>query len=206
MATYVTGRMVQDQSIDSNDLTQQAAIPPGAVMSFAMSAAPVGWLPCDGAAINRTTYSALFTVVRTIHGVGDGSNTFNVPDLRGEFIRGWDNGRAVDSGRTFGTFQEGTYVRTVMNEWLGNDGTGPGGGIGQGFANADEVYANSYNSGVGAPPGARTAINTAWSSFLDDNGMSAYQYITNIQGPNDTYIKWIKHRPRNVALLYCIKF
>ncbi len=63
------------------------------------------FLPCDGSAISRTTYADLFDVIGTVFGVGDGSTTFNVPDLRGEFIRGWDNGAGVDSGRTFGSWQ-----------------------------------------------------------------------------------------------------
>lgn len=166
MATYVTGRMVQDQSIDSNDLTQQAAIPPGAVMSFAMSAAPVGWLPCDGAAINRTTYSALFNVVGTIHGIGDGSNTFNVPDLRGEFIRGWDNGRAVDTGRIFGSSQ------------------------GDAFRSHRHLVPNLTQY-----IGGRTGVTGSFAK--NDGGINSE--FTDFQGGTET-------RPRNVALLYCIKF
>jgi len=80
-------------------------IPAGAVQSFAMNTAPTGWLDCDGSAVSRTTYSTLYTAIGTTFGAGDGSTTFNVPDLRGEFIRGWDDGRGVDSGRTFGSAQ-----------------------------------------------------------------------------------------------------
>ena len=63
-------------------------VPAGAVMSFAMNSAPTGWLACNGAAVSRTTYARLFDAISTVHGVGDGSTTFNVPDLRGMFIRG----------------------------------------------------------------------------------------------------------------------
>jgi microcystin-dependent protein len=71
----------------------------GQIGMFAMSSAPTGWLKCNGALISRTTYSALFTAISTAYGVGDGSTTFGLPDLRGEFIRGWDDGRGIDSGR-----------------------------------------------------------------------------------------------------------
>jgi len=64
-----------------------------------------GWLECDGSAVSRTAYAALFAEIGTVHGAGDGSTTFNVPDLRGEFIRGWDHGRGVDTGRVFGSTQ-----------------------------------------------------------------------------------------------------
>ena len=70
-----------------------------------MQTPPAGWLECDGAAINRTTYTDLFASIATTYGTGDGSTTFNLPDLRGEFLRGWDNGRGVDSGRVFGSAQ-----------------------------------------------------------------------------------------------------
>ncbi len=62
-------------------------------------------LECDGAAISRTTFVDLFDVIDTLWGVGDGSTTFNIPDLRGEFVRGWDNGKGTDSGRSFASSQ-----------------------------------------------------------------------------------------------------
>ena len=77
----------------------------GQVALFATAAVPNGWLECDGAAVPRTTYATLFARVGVVHGAGDGSTTFNLPDLRGEFVRGWDHGRGVDAGRAFGSSQ-----------------------------------------------------------------------------------------------------
>ena len=71
-----------------NTSSWQTAIPSGMVAPFTMASAPTGWLICNDAAISRTTYSALFTAIGTTWGVGDGSTTFNVPDLRGAFLRG----------------------------------------------------------------------------------------------------------------------
>jgi len=82
--------------------------PAGMVSMFGNSTAPTGWLECNGAAVSRTTYSDLFANIGTTFGTGDGTTTFNLPELRGEFIRGWDNSRGIDSGRTFGSFQYGT--------------------------------------------------------------------------------------------------
>jgi phage-related tail fiber protein len=81
-------------------------IPPGAVRFFARTTAPDGWLKCNGAAVSRTTYAVLFSAIGTTWGAGDGSTTFNVPELRGEFPRVWDDGRGVDSGRGLATFQD----------------------------------------------------------------------------------------------------
>lgn len=85
--------------------TFNGGMPSGAVQAFAMSTAPNGWLKCNGQAVSRTTYAALFAAIGTIYGSGDGSTTFNLPDLRGEFVRGWDDSRGVDTGRTIGSTQ-----------------------------------------------------------------------------------------------------
>lgn len=63
-------------------------VPAGAIMDFAMNAAPAGWLACDGALVSRTTYAALFAAIGTTWGAGDGSTTFQLPDMRGYFRRG----------------------------------------------------------------------------------------------------------------------
>lgn len=77
----------------------------GMVAFFAMASAPVGWLVCDGAAVSRAAYAALFAAIGEVFGPGDGVETFHLPDLRGEFLRGWDGGRGVDGDRGFGTVQ-----------------------------------------------------------------------------------------------------
>lgn len=98
-ATLATRLTALTTSITSN------TAPSGAVSMFAANAAPSGWLECNGAAVSRTTYAALFTAIGTTWGVGNGSTTFNLPDLRGEFARGWDNGRGIDTGRVFASAQ-----------------------------------------------------------------------------------------------------
>lgn len=80
----------------------------GAIQYFAMVAIPSGWLEANGAEVSRTTYANLFATIGTVFGTGNGTTTFNLPDLRGTFIRGFDNGRSVDPGRVFGTSQAGS--------------------------------------------------------------------------------------------------
>jgi microcystin-dependent protein len=75
----------------------------GAIMDFAGSAAPAGWLLCYGQAVSRVTYSSLFQVIGTTYGVGDGSTTFNVPDLRGRASFGKDNMGGSTAGRISGS-------------------------------------------------------------------------------------------------------
>ena len=83
--------------------------PPGVVLPFAGSAAPSGWLLCDGSAISRTTYAALFSAIGTTYGTGDGSTTFNVPDMRGRVAVGKDNmgGTAASRMTTAGSGVDG---------------------------------------------------------------------------------------------------
>jgi phage-related tail fiber protein len=145
-------------------------IPTGMIAPFAMSTAPTGWLECDGSAVSRTTYSDLFAALSTTHGVGDGSTTFNVPDLRGEFIRGWDNGRGVDSGRAFGSTQTDQFQgHEHTDRWVS--------GSPYGIANSG-IAAFAYNSGP------TTGIVTG------SNGTPRYGDET---------------RPRNIAMMYCVK-
>ena len=146
--------------------TLVGGVPSGAVFWFAASTAPTGYLKANGAAVSRATYSALFAVVGTTFGAGDGSTTFNLPNLLGEFIRGWDDGRGVDSGRVFGSSQA-QDIQSHTHNVEGNNNTGTGG------INRLSVVAQS----IGFTP----ISNAAMAS-----------------GGTET-------RPRNVALLPCIK-
>jgi len=103
-------------------------MPTGVVLPFAGTAAPTGWLACDGTAISRTTYASLFAAISTSYGVGDGSTTFNLPDLRGRFPRFNDamfGGSAAgrDSGRVLGsaqTDQNKAHTHTQLIAFNGN--------------------------------------------------------------------------------------
>lgn len=83
----------------------QAYVAPGFIAMHGAATAPAGWLECNGTAISRVTYAALFAVIATAWGVGDGSTTFNLPDFRGYFPRGYDNGAGIDPARVFGSLQ-----------------------------------------------------------------------------------------------------
>lgn len=81
--------------------------PAGIVMPFAGSTAPQGYLLCDGSAVSRTDYADLFTAIGTTYGVGDGSTTFNVPNLSGRVVIGVSQSHALGS-----TGGEATHVLT----------------------------------------------------------------------------------------------
>lgn len=80
-------------------------MPVGIIIFYAANTAPTGFLKANGAAVSRSTYANLFTEIGTTFGVGDGSTTFNVPDMRGYFARGWVDNGTIDSGRSFGSSQ-----------------------------------------------------------------------------------------------------
>lgn len=93
-ADSITTVKILDGTLQSNVFAadaQAAIIPAGIMWEFAGSSTPSGWLLCDGSAISRTTYSALFTAISTRYGVGNGSTTFNIPDCRGRVRAGKDD-------------------------------------------------------------------------------------------------------------------
>jgi microcystin-dependent protein len=154
--------------------------PAGSIITFAGSSAPVGYLVCDGQAVDRTTYSVLFGVIGTTFGVGDGSTTFNVPDLRGEFIRGWDDGRGIDSGRAFASTQNSANLQHSHNL------TDPG-HVHTGTFSDDQAAVAAGAALAGNSPSATTTNSNTTGITIDNSG--------------DT-----EARPRNIALLYCVKF
>lgn len=136
----------------------------GIIAWFARSTAPTGYLKANGAAISRAAYSSLFAAIGTTFGAGDGVSTFNLPDLRGEFIRGWDDSRGVDSGRIIGSAQT-DEIKSHTHRLQ---------------------YASSTSAG-----GSYIVGSTAASGMSSD----AVEYT----GGTET-------RPRNIALLACIKY
>lgn len=140
----------------------------GSILFFARNTAPTGWLKANGAAVSRTSYAALFAAIGTTFGVGDGSTTFNLPDLRGEFLRGWDDGRGIDSGRGFGSAQAG------------------------------EIQAHTHEKAAAyGNPATTFSDPSVWSRVGTADPTSSIR--TGSTGGTET-------RPRNIALLACIKF
>ena len=143
--------------------------PAGMVAHFARSTAPTGWLKANGDEVSRATYAALFAAIGTTFGSGDGSTTFNLPDLRGEFLRGWDDGRGVDSGRAFGGAQSDAFK-----------------------SHTHIVSLQPLNSSDEAGYGKLATGNSATEGTIPD-------ITTSSSGGTET-------RPRNIALLACIKY
>lgn len=81
-------------------------VPTGFILYTSSNVVPFGWLKANGAAVSRTDFAQLFAAIGTSYGAGDGRTTFNLPDLRAEFIRSWDDGKGVDLGRTLGSLQD----------------------------------------------------------------------------------------------------
>ena len=151
----------------SKSETRQMA-PAALVAFFARSTAPTGWLKANGAAVSRTAYADLFAAIGTTFGPGDGVNTFNLPDLRGEFIRAWDDSKGIDSGRGFGSSQAAA-------------------------AGSFTARITTLSMGGGATP-MLDSITLNGTTFNDDTT----QRTINVTAGDA--------RPRNVALLACIKF
>ena len=162
-------------------------VPAGAVCSFAGTSAPDGWLVCDGAAVSRTTHAALFAQIGTAFGAGDGDATFNLPDLRDEFVRGSSATRAVGSWEDWAT--GAPKAKSAEAGRLLKDGT----------TNVDlSTYPNTALGFVrttsATDPQAHSTVGPSVLNLTDNEPDLAF--VAN--GDAET-------RPRNVALLYCIK-
>jgi microcystin-dependent protein len=96
--------------------TTPAAVSVGTVMAWPMTTVPAGWLECDGSAVSRSTYAALFGIIGTSYGVGNGSTTFNLPNYKDQFLRGFDASGTDASSRTDrGDGTTGANVGTKQN-------------------------------------------------------------------------------------------
>lgn len=186
-------RKITKQSL-FNQLHDQLApllvgVPAGFTGWFPVSTPPSGWLECNGQAASRTTYAGLFAVIGTTYGSGDGATTFNVPDLRGEFVRGWDHGRGVDTGRALGSaqadaVQDHNHTVQTYNQSL-DAGANPSP---RSFANRNAAQFNFGAAGTGS---GGTHFGDGRTSLLAGNGLG-------YRGAAET-------RPRNVSLLPIIK-
>jgi microcystin-dependent protein len=109
------------------------------------------YLVCDGRAVNRTTYAALFTAIGTAFGTGDGSTTFNIPDLRGEFLRGLDRGRGVDAARVRGSSQSDALKTHTHTFQVAQGGTFSGAGDVTSLQGTTTPAGGNYNGTTGNP-------------------------------------------------------
>jgi microcystin-dependent protein len=185
----VTTSTIADGAVTQAKLNSSVTlVPTGAIMPFAMNTAPSGWLAANGSAVSRTTYAALFAAIGTTYGAGDGSTTFTLPDLRGYFVRGsGTNSDGVAAG-TFGAKQADGLISHTHSGTTGNDSP-----------DHTHTYSGNGSSGVGLGGGGHTFTTTYTSS-----GASArhqHGFTTSSQSPAGE----TETRPRNIAMLYCIK-
>lgn len=160
----------------------------GEVAFFARTTPPSGWLKANGAAVSRTTYAALFAAIGTTFGAGDGRTTFNLPDLRGEFLRGLDDGRNIDRGRRLGTAQ-GDAIRNITGK-LDGSAMGSGNQVLEGKMIASGAIGTTYQQ-------------RQWSG---DQGGWGEQSVSFDFDASRVVPTASENRPRNVALLACIKY
>lgn len=156
-------------------------MPPAAIMAFYRTTAPAGWLECNGQNVSRTTYADLWAAMGNPD-TGNGNTTFTIPDLRGEFIRGWDHARGVDSGRAIGSSQSQS-IKDHRHNLKGDKGT--------------QYYV--LNDANVTPPD--TGASLAQGPDARNDGQW-YKYTGYVDG---TGIASAETRPRNVAFMYCIK-
>lgn len=153
------------------------AVPAGTIIYTACTTPPAGYLKANGAAISRFLYSGLFSAIGTTFGAGDGVSTFQLPDLRGVFLRGYDDYRGLDAGRLLGSYQDDAIQNITGSFGMDDRGT------------IDPATGAFYYSIV---------TNTG-----SEGGGLGHRVIFDASRVARTSVET---RPKNVALLACIKY
>ena len=165
------------------DLTGIEGIPTATIIEWSDSSIPSGFLECDGSAVSRTTYSALFTIIGTTYGAGDGSSTFNLPDLQDNVIIGKSNNKTLGStGGANATANAGNVGGSTANATIsvpqlpphshpGNAPSGSGN-----ISNVGNRTTSSGNSGNAGGGGAHSHNMSA--TFTGDSTSVVQPYLT----------------------------
>lgn len=180
VAAEIQNRISADNTLQSQ-ISGFQGIPTGTIMYTAVAAVPAGYLALNGQSLSKNTYAALYAVLGGTYGQTD--TTFNLPDIRGEFVRGWDNGRGVDAGRTIGSLQEDS-LKSHQHDY-------------------DDLYGLQDDQGPALIDrnGSRVYKYSPWDDDGDnDSGNPAFFYSrTSATGDAET-------RPKNIALQAIIKY
>ncbi|HCT6217479.1 tail fiber protein [Escherichia coli] len=165
-------------------LGEGSALPVGVPVPWPSATPPKGWLKCNGAAFSAEEYPELAKAYPTN----------KLPDLRGEFIRGWDDSRGIDTGRSLLSSQAATFIRTALQDYYGVD-LSTSVKVGIAFASADKVQ----TSGIPADPKAGDNSNYVLPSA--DNSITGTQRVAE----DNFYSVWISMRPRNISFNYIVR-
>ena len=173
-----------------------SGVPTGTILAHAANTPPTGFLECNGSNISRSTYATLFSTISTTFGVGDGSSTFALPDLRGQFIRGWANTGSTDASRAFGS----TQTDQNKNHTHTTDSTSLTGGI--------RKISEGFGAG-GSATGVFTKTQDGTNSITGSSSTSPVGGV-DFDGTHTHTISssggGTEARPTNLALMYIIKF
>ena len=193
------GQMLQTNGSGALSFTTVAGVPSGSVFCMAVATVPSGYLECNGAAVSRSTYAVLFAVIGTAYGAGNGSSTFNLPDLRGEFVRGFDNGRGVDSGRSIASSQSSQFGQHNHNVSASSSSsvTDPG-----------HKHTINHNLGNLISSGGAFGMKDSGTADRMNNattGISVSTTTTISQSNRGGTSNSSETRPRSIAMMYVIK-
>ncbi|HBE4605661.1 phage tail protein [Escherichia coli] len=180
----ILGKTSIQSVLDYLGLGEGSALPVGVPVPWPSATPPTGWLKCNGAAFSSEKYPNLAKVYPTL----------KLPDLRGEFIRGWDDSRGIDTGRSLLSGQTATFIRTALQDYYGVDLT-TNVKVGIAYATADSVIT------VGNPANPKAGDNSDYVPASADNSITGTQRTAedNFTGA------WISMRPRNVAFNYIVR-
>jgi microcystin-dependent protein len=202
--TYTAGEALSASSLNNNFTNLASAInantiPPGTVVAFAGATVPPGWLLCDGHPVSRTTYAALFDAIKVVHGGGDGTSTFNLPDYQGRFLRGVNNGTTRDPDAATRTAPK--EADAAVTGGAGNPGDKVGSIQGEAFKAHTHTGTTGNDVGNGSwyVVGGQQGFNSGSAFGAGYSGLHhTHPFTTDANGGLET-------RPKNANVNYIIK-
>ena len=203
-ADGTNGQFLQTNGSGALSFTTVQGVPTGSVFCMAVATVPTGYKECNGDAVSRTTFSALFAVIGTQYGAGDGSSTFNLPDLRGEFVRGFDNGKGTDSGRSIGQFQ--AEDNKAHNHSASSSSTQSQSSHNHQYNISHVTTASVTQRTAGIADQRMCLIDITGASHPAGTTRTANANLGGISTTTTIANAGSENRPRNIAMMYIIKF
>lgn len=196
LSTSLAGKAPSNHTHAASQITDLPAILapyaralPGEIKAYAGTTVPTGYLECNGAEVSRAAYPELLNIIGTAFGSPVDVTKFKLPDLRGEFIRGWDHGRGIDPNRAIGTAENAQAA----------------------------LLSHTHNTSVLDMPLTAFGEFGKYPSHFSEKGKGYFQYTAETQygrghlTTTKTFISTAaaspaETRPRNIALMYIIKY
>ena len=189
---------------------KEELLPIGSILIYSSEMIPHGYLPCDGSELSKKAYPELYKIIGGTW--GETKDSFFLPDLQGQFVRGWDKDGNVDPERELGSFQNDAF------QGHGHDVGSIKGNTSSNGGHTHTVYSEEHGGGLGTifyslnhEDNCISSDNRRGAKSINSSGSHShsFEFDINVSSPNNSTYGSVRYatetRPKNVALIFCIK-